>query len=220
METPTLDSAALAGTTLILNEPPLTVDAQGTAVSTVVPTDGFEIVTIEPTNVEVGVSYRITYGGSFKSGELSKGANIPLPIVQTWNNANVKVENISPNATASFKTGIYGISSKFTKPLGASTTLSQYESASRQGGTQVQTLTFKNNTNDAVLLFYAVGAGQPQAIALNTDPSSLPPQWQGIPGFQATLNPTFQVTQNFFGQQIFVMNLSLIASNSITVLLQ
>lgn len=203
---------------LVLNQKPIEVPYGG-YVKSAVATEGYNVVTITPSgNFEA--KYRVDYGGSNVGGTAPEGSPIPYPWCQKWANSSIKVNNLNTQEDQSFWAGLYGFNQNPTKPL-ENVDIGQYESAGKQTSSGNMTLTLTNRSANSVLLIYIVGSNAPQCIALNTDPDNLPPQYQNLGDFfKAVKENTFQVSKNWYGQYMYVINLSLTAGDNVNVRLQ
>ena len=192
---------------LSLNAPPLYVRPDD-SVDSCRPTQGYNVVTLAPArNLES--TFRIDYGGESRDGVLPPGSPVPLPLTQEWGDSNIKVNNTSPDRGAAFVAGLFGFNNRPTCPLHGTVRLMQYESAGAQTSSAPMTLTLRNRSQEASLVSIIVGPNPPLNVALNTNPKDLPPQWQELKHFKAIQEQTFQISKNFFGQYVFVINASL-----------
>jgi hypothetical protein len=192
---------------LILNASPVLV-APGGHTQAKVATQGYNVVTIAPIE-NFDVDYRIDYGSSNVPGIAPRGAPIPWPICQDWNNSKIVVNNINAQQ-GNANVGLYGFNNQPTQPLPGTQNIGQYQSAGGQTTTSNMTLSLRHDGPNAVIVFVIVGSAAPEAYALNTSKDNLPPQYKDLKNFVAVDGPTKQITKNFWGQYVFVINASLV----------
>ena len=91
----------------------------------------------------------------------------------------------------------------------SSKNVDQYKSIGGQSTSVIQTLTLTARSQSATLALVIVGANKPVPVFLNTKKGDLPPIWQTLDNAVFEAGNTYQESKNFFGQTIYIVNLSL-----------
>ncbi len=191
-----------------LNSMPIKVPNSG-SVSTAQATEGYNVITITPPG-NYSANSLIKYGGNSKTISVPPGSPVLYPLIQSFNNSMVEVQNNNTQEGQAIEAGWYSLSHSPTCPLSSSNTkVDQYVSIGGQSSSSIQTLTLTARTTSATLALLIVGGNKPVPVFLNINKQNLPPIWQTLDGAIYEDGNTYQVSKNFYGQYVYLVNLSL-----------
>lgn len=205
--------------TLKPNDAPIEVK-KNSSVETNNQTDGFNVFTVTPG--QIAAQGELIYGGDSKEIDLSAGAAVPFPYVGKFENAVVEVKNSSDNDSANFDAGWYTLS---TSPKLALTStaqkVDQYGNIGAQTGSGRKTLKLKAASGKAVLAIVIIGGNKPIPVFLNIQKDEIPESWKKQLGDEVVIKggPDYSKSQNFMGQTIFIVNVSLTSDATFTAAL-
>ncbi|WP_035240586.1 hypothetical protein [Desulfobacter vibrioformis] len=189
------------------NRPPIEVGPNGSVSSdNPVPVASTSIFTVQPTNI--AANYQVQYGSTFFSKPIPSGTPIPYPISKKWDNNAVTIKNLSQASEGNIFVGYFGMPEVVTDPV-SSAKLGQYQLCSIKTKTSPMTLSLTNRTSNSLLVAVIQGGSQPNFIALNTPSDNLPPVYQDVPNFSNVSGNTWDVTYNWYGATLTIINLCL-----------
>ena len=191
-----------------MNSSPITVEANEKT-QTECATEGYNVFSIAPKG-NYSVDALLTYGGQSKPQSIPAGSPVPYPIIQQFDNSIVEVSNRNTQENTSLFAGWYALSTSPDYPLrNTPTDLKQYKSAGIQASSSIQTLTLTARTASATLAIVIVGANKPIPVFLNTKKEDLPPAWSNLDNAIYESGNTYQETKNYYGQYVYIVNISL-----------
>ncbi|MDC8005198.1 hypothetical protein POV27_14145 [Aureisphaera galaxeae] len=193
---------------MFMNVPPVEVPANETS-QTNVATEGYNVITITP-NGNYSVQAQLLYGSDSKTQNVPAGSPVVYPIVQQFGNNVIQVNNLNTQQDTALLSGWYALStSPNEKLVNTPTTVKQYQSIGAQTTSSIQTLTLEARSTAATLAILIIGGNKPVPVFLNTNKGNLPPAWQNLDNAVFETGNTYQMSQNFFGQTMFIVNVSL-----------
>ena len=191
-----------------LNVPPVKVAANESTVTNV-PTEGYNVISITP-NGNYAAQAQLLYGGSSQIQHIPAGTPVIYPVIQSFGDNTVKVNNLNTQQGTTLLAGWYALStSPDEKLVNRPTNVNQYRSIGAQTSSGIQALTLEARSTQATLALLIVGGNKPVPVFLNTDKNNLPPAWQNLDNAIFEIGNTYQVSKNFYGQTMYIVNVSL-----------
>jgi len=204
---------------MLMNTTPVVVEANDKT-QTNQATEGYNVFTIAPRG-NFSVDALLTYGADSKVQQIPAGCPLPFPIIQQFNNSIVNISNRNTQENTALLSGWFALSTSPNFLLQNNPTeLKQYKSAGVQATSGIQTLTLTARSVSASLAIVIVGANKPVPVFLNTNKADLPPAWQNLENAVFETGNTFQETKNFFGQTVYIVNVSLTEEATLTARFQ
>lgn len=193
---------------LKLNKEPIEVKF-GKTVPTSVRTEGYNVITISPSN-QYSTSAQVAYGADTKPVNIPQGTKVLFPLIKDFENSLVEVTNQNDQDNTSLMAGWYGLSSApDVKISNKNKKVVQYKSIGGQTSSGNQTLKITVTSTDATLALIIIGDNKPIPVFFNVKKTELPPQWEEIDNAVFPGSSTYSDSRKFFGQTIFIVNLSL-----------
>ncbi len=196
---------------LEINAPPDTLLFQGTA-NVINPVD-WQILTLRPLTADEQPIY-VASGSTVKLLNLPAGSSITFSYPLDFDNNDFSVVNASQSPDSETEVGDYAATVPSTRqlpPEGGNDTLNRYETLSITSPVGFKILRFRAVGSRPMLFVLQVGDSFPEAVTLNYPPATNPPYltaWQEFGRIDSNTSSSFQLTEVWQGQQIWILNAS------------